>query len=259
MKPAGELDFFGGLLFDVNTPAHSYNRAFDTIIKHKLVAWSPVQGDAAVTQPLQFGSHRSKLVRVLRDGACSDRAKLNDEEWYRLIAWIDANAPYHDGFANKRPEQGAYDLAGDQTLRESLLGIHSRRCEACHLPETITRLDWIDVRRPASSLFLVAPLSKPAGGRGQCGAAVYADVEDTDYQAALGLVNTAVQKAWSRPRRDMRSLERIGLEHVSKSLSPRGIGIYTSSKFLKTPLADGPAHEWNHGSDGGYGSVRIEP
>ena len=59
LKPAAKLDLSGGL-----TAKH--NRAYDTLLARWLVARSNVGDDAKITQPLAFGSHRSKLIHVLR-------------------------------------------------------------------------------------------------------------------------------------------------------------------------------------------------
>ena len=207
LKPAGGLDFHGGLTADGGVVGYGHNRAFDTIIKHNLAACSPVQGDTSITQPLAFGSHKSKLVAVLRNGACSKRAKLSDREWRALVTWIDANAPYHDGFVNKRPAERPYGLPNDRELMKQITAVHAKRCVSCHTPKQISRADWIDIRHPASSLFLAAPLAKSAGGTGKC-KTVYRGKEDSDYQAVLEAVTKAVRKCWQRPRRrDLRALK----------------------------------------------------
>ena len=54
-----------------------------------------------VSEPYEFGSSRSKLVHVLRAGHYG--AKLDRDEWLRLLTWIDANAPYHDRMIDPRP------------------------------------------------------------------------------------------------------------------------------------------------------------
>ena len=156
--------------------------------------------------PLDFGSHRSKLVQVLREGACSKRAHLSAAEWLRLVTWIDLNGPYHDRFINKRTERPPYDLAADVQLASSIQGVHANRCATCHQPETVSRLSLIDLRQPERSAFLAAPLAKAAGGTGKCGQAVYKDRDDADFQAVLKLVRQAVEKAWQFPRRDLESL-----------------------------------------------------
>ena len=216
LKPAGGLDFCGGLTASPPTgpghgtpiPGYGHNRAFDTIIQHKLVAWSAIHGDAAVTQPLEFGSHKSPLVQVLRDGACSKRALLSDEEWLRLVTWIDANAPYHDRFVNKRAESRPYSLPDDRELLTQIAAVHTQRCGSCHQVADVTRADWIDIHRPERSLFLAAPLAKAAGGTGRCNKTTYENGDDPDYQSVMQLVEAAVENAWKNPRRDLKGIRR---------------------------------------------------
>jgi hypothetical protein len=198
LKPAGGLDFSPGLTL-------RHNRAFDTILERNLVSRSNVHEDARVTMPLAFGSHRSKLVEALREGACGRRAKLTAEDWLRLVTWIDANAPYHDGFINKRANPPTYELPRDTELAREIAAVQQRRCGDCHAASDVSRLDWIDVRQPLRSLFLTAPLAAKAGGTGKCQPPVYKDQTDPDYQALVALVQAAVRRAWERPRRDLRA------------------------------------------------------
>jgi len=199
LKPAAELDFSGGLTAD-------NNRAYDTILAHDLVSRSNVGDDAKITPPLAFGSHKSKLVDVLREGPCGKRAKLSDEDWLRLVTWIDANAPYHDGFINKRPETPPYDLAADRELASQITAVHAKRCGECHQPADVSRIDWIDLARPQETLFLTAPLAEGPSGEGRCAQPVYKDQSDQDYQSVLRLVEVAAQQTWDRPRRDLKAL-----------------------------------------------------
>lgn len=211
LKPDGGLDFSGGLTsFDLAVPDYGYNRAYVTIMTRGLAACSPARKqDADITMPLDYGSHRSRLITALTDEHHRDEVALQAEDRLRLAMWIDANAPYHDRFVNKRAQRPAYSLAADQKLRQSLLAIHARRCAACHKPDDVTRLDWIDIHHPERSLFLAAPLSKEAGGQGDCDPAVYTTTSGDDYRAALDLVSRSVRDTWARPRRDVQSLERI--------------------------------------------------
>ncbi len=49
-----------------------------------------------VTQPKQFGSHRSRLVlSLLNDEVHRENVSLSRDEWETLVTWVDANAPYH--------------------------------------------------------------------------------------------------------------------------------------------------------------------
>ena len=199
-KSAVDLDFSAGL-------TARYNRAYDTIIEHDLVARSNVGDDARVTKPLAFGSHRSKLVAVLRDGACSKRANLSADDWLRLVTWIDSNAPYHDRFINKRTTNPPYDLPGDRQLAGKLSALHAKRCTECHTVDSITRLDWIDLRDPKRTRFLASPLGVEEPDRPRCQRSVYASEKDADYQEGLRLVREAVEKAWAHPRRDLEAIQ----------------------------------------------------
>ena len=219
LKPAGQLDFSGGLTSHLKSVAgYGYNRAFETIEQKGLVSRSAARAqDASITPPLAYGSPKSKLLLALRTGPCAKRVTLSGDEWLRLEEWIDANAPYHDDFVNKRPATPAYDLAADSALLSKISGVHERRCAACHKPAEVSRLDWIDLRRPERSLFLTAPLANPLtppspqGGEGSvraCKEAVYKDQNDADYQALRQAVEAAVKRAWDLPRRDLRALAR---------------------------------------------------
>ncbi len=197
LKPPKGLDFSGGL-------TASYNRSYDTIRAHGLVARSNVGDDARVTQVLEFGSHKSKLIAALRDSEGKLKYGLTRNEWLTLVTWVDLNGPYHDGFINKRQKESPYDLPADTRLAAAVNAVATRRCASCHAPAEVSRLDWIDLRAPHKSRFLAAPLAKDAGGTGKCAGAVYRDRTDPDYRALLDEVTAAVNEAWRRPRRDLR-------------------------------------------------------
>ena len=64
-------------------------------------------GGAEVTQPYQFGSARSRLVRVLIDDRLHrDEVQMQRSEWVALATWVDLNAPYFDRFSNKDTTEG---------------------------------------------------------------------------------------------------------------------------------------------------------
>jgi hypothetical protein len=111
-KPEGDLDLTGTLAAD------GFLRSFGSLfgrapggkkLRPPLVSVSNRFSGAAVTKPKEFGSHRSRLIQVLQqDDLHRKEVKLNPDEWIALVTWIDANAPYHDRFLNKRPsDQGS--------------------------------------------------------------------------------------------------------------------------------------------------------
>jgi hypothetical protein len=52
-----------------------------------------------VTQPKQFGSHRSRLVlSLLHDEVHRKDVSFSGDEWETLVTWVDANAPYHSTY-----------------------------------------------------------------------------------------------------------------------------------------------------------------
>lgn len=76
--------------------------------------------DASISQPLQFGSHRSKLVlTLLNDPLHQKESKLSAGEWLTLVTWVDANAPYASTFFQKFSNDGQR-LEPPQSVRVEL-------------------------------------------------------------------------------------------------------------------------------------------
>lgn len=60
--------------------------------------------DADVTQPYQFGTNKSKLIRVLLDDTMHRtkvKAGMSEDEWLMLVTWIDHNANFHSTLMDK--------------------------------------------------------------------------------------------------------------------------------------------------------------
>jgi hypothetical protein len=94
LKPAGDLDFSGGLttgirfktLYGGELGLDGHNTAYRTLITKGLVAYSHKSDPPnAISKPLAFGSHRSKLIAAIRGGPCGKRASLSAEDWLRRI------------------------------------------------------------------------------------------------------------------------------------------------------------------------------
>ncbi len=70
-----------------------------------MVSVSNKHSGASISEPRQFGSSKSRLIRQLLDEpqhAEKVRSKMTEEEWIQLVTWVDANAPYYDSFFNRR-------------------------------------------------------------------------------------------------------------------------------------------------------------
>ena len=217
LTPAAGFDFSGGLMppGPMRTLHHHFNfdglnRAYRTIVENHLVSYSNKHDPAsAITQTRQFGSSQSPLIAAIltgHQGITDINIRPGDEDWYRLVTWIDANAQYHDRFVNSRPLRPTYDMPADMTLRNTILEVHQRRCAECHDPQSVTRLDWIDLRHPRQSLFLTAPFPGSSSAMGRAGAAAYVNHDDPDYIALRRLVEDAAHRAITFPRRDVEAL-----------------------------------------------------
>ena len=160
-----------------------------------------------MTPPLAYGAHASKLYKSLDSPAQRRRGRLTADELLRMTMWMDANAPYHDRFVNKRAPEKAYDIATDKELARQITAVHERRCSACHKAAEVSRLDWIDLRQPERTLFLCAPLSKSAGGAPALpGHGVPGHGENPGYESVRTLVVAACQRARHAPRRNVQAL-----------------------------------------------------
>ena len=214
LKPAAGFDFSGGLMppapMEGLYQSFSFdglNRSYRTIIENHLASYSNKRDPAsAIAQTLQFGSLQSKLIEAILKGPCSSHINIKpgDEDWYRLVTWIDANAQYHDRFVNSRPKNPPYDMPADKELQKTVLEVHRKRCAECHTPDKVSRLDWIDLNAPEKSRFLATPLAHTADGTKH--KTIYTDQNDPDYATLRKVVEDAVKKTWQYPRRDLETL-----------------------------------------------------
>lgn len=64
----------------------------------QLIMISDRMGDSSITPPLAFGSNRSPLIQSIVQQPDYHRGvkdRLTDEEWLKLVTWVDHNAVYH--------------------------------------------------------------------------------------------------------------------------------------------------------------------
>ena len=93
-----------------------FSRSYESIISKGLVSKIDVDPRSAyipAEPPLTFGSHRSKLIDKMLKPPCN--AKLSEEEFARLVTWIDANAPFYGIYEGRKnlKWKGAADFRPD--------------------------------------------------------------------------------------------------------------------------------------------------
>lgn len=101
----------------------TFNRSYESLMHGKLVntiqEWNGgnyAMMHAESVPPYTYGSHRSRLVEVLRKGHYE--VQLEREEFIRLVTWIDSGAPYYGSYFGRRSlrYQGQPDFRPVPTL-----------------------------------------------------------------------------------------------------------------------------------------------
>ena len=89
-----------------------FNTSYNELWRSGLI--TPVGAGPAVTQPAySWGSHASSFLGTLREGHHSDG--LRQEDYDRIVTWLDLNAPYYPIYASAYPD----NLAGRSPLDPS--------------------------------------------------------------------------------------------------------------------------------------------
>ena len=145
-------------------------------------------GPAAVQAARSWGSHPSKLVRVLRAG--HKDVKLSKEEMDRVVTWVDINAPYYPTYASAYAQNlaGRSPLDGGQITRlTELTGVPLAKLAA----HGASRGPQVSFDRPALSACL-SSLSERGG---------------PEADEALSIVKAGQARLAKCPRADMPGFE----------------------------------------------------
>ncbi|MFH1921300.1 MAG: hypothetical protein ABIP48_15655 [Planctomycetota bacterium] len=148
-------------------------------------------GPPQVLPPYSWGSHRSRLVDLLR-GDHYD-AKLSPEEFDRVVTWIDLNAPYYGSYATVYPE----NPFGRSPLGPSEL---ARLAELTGVPVDAPN---VGAELGGSQVSFTRPELSP------CLTALEATA-DPRYQEALAIIRTGRDRLASLPRADMQDFRPVG-------------------------------------------------
>ncbi len=161
----------------------AFNTAYNELWRKRYIKCIGA-GPAEVQPAYSWGSHASKIVHVIRKG--HNDVKLSDEEFDRIVTWLDLNGVYYSTYACAYPESrtGRCPLDGKQLGRlGQLTGVSFGS-----LMSYGRKLGpLVSVYRPELSPCL----------------AKFKDKNDPAYKEALAIIRAGKEMLKKRPRADM--------------------------------------------------------
>ncbi|MDR1818419.1 MAG: hypothetical protein LBR07_09710 [Puniceicoccales bacterium] len=156
--------------------------------------------------PKRWGSPASKLAEIIAGGHLDKNGKkrvaLTADERLRIYQWIDLNVPYYPTSGSNHPSEIGCRRQYPETLDATLADVAKRRCAECHTTG-VPREFYTRFEKPELNSFLLAPLSRDAGGAQRCSRPVFRSKSDPDYQRILREFAPIRQRLKTRPRADM--------------------------------------------------------
>ncbi|MHC4603516.1 MAG: HzsA-related protein [Planctomycetota bacterium] len=141
-------------------------------------------GPADVQQPYSWGSHASKLVKVIRQG--HEDVKLTSAEFETIAAWIDINAPYYPRYDSAYPD----NLAGRSPLDSKQIN---------RLTE-LTGVPFAKLANYNTNLGTQVSFDRPEIS--PC-LQKFEDTSGPEYSEALAIIQAGSRTLQKRPRADM--------------------------------------------------------
>lgn len=159
-------------------------------------------------EPRRWGSPASLVAQIIHTGHPDEngnpRVDVPDADRRRVYLWLDLNVPYYGtSSSNHKARLGSRRMMPLQ-LETALKDVAARRCVNCH-ENGIPQEFYTRVENPQHNSFLLAPLSKEAGGTQRCGEPVFQSTQDPDYQKILRTFDPIHRLLQERPRADMLS------------------------------------------------------
>jgi len=197
-KPEGEkLNLAGDLGLAFNTSYLELRRKSavrwfpDPPGAEKILVKAVDDGPAEFLPPYSWGSHRSKLVDLIREERCG--VKLDRESFDRIVTWIDMNAPYYGSYASAYPDNafGRSPLNDEQLKRLSQL--------------TGQKIGTQQSEMQGSQISFTRPEMSPC-------LAKFKDKKDPKYREALAIIQAGKEMLAGRPRADMPGFRLVGIE-----------------------------------------------
>jgi len=168
---------------------NTFNTSYNELWRKKYIK-AIGAGPADIQQPFSWGSHASKLVKVIREGQ-----KLTQAEFVRIVTWIDLNAPYYPRYDSAYPD----NLTGRCPLDNKQL---DRLGQLTGMP--FARLANHNTNRGPQVSFDRPQLS-PCLQR-------FEDTSDPRYVEALSIIQAGSRMLLERPRADMDGFQACPLD-----------------------------------------------
>ncbi|MGC9326142.1 MAG: hypothetical protein ACP5I1_00780 [Candidatus Hinthialibacter sp.] len=188
-KPAGDvLNLSGdlGLAFNVSYLELRRKSALrwhpDRAEDEKLLVKAVDDGPPEALPPYSWGSHRSRLIDVIRSG--HKGVDMDQESLDRIVAWIDLNAPYYGSYASVYRD----NVFGRSPLDDGKIA-ELRKLTGVQVGDISTELQGspCNFTRPEFSLCLQT----------------LRDKNEEDYTKALAIIREGQKMLAEKPRMDM--------------------------------------------------------
>ncbi|MBW8039582.1 MAG: hypothetical protein FVQ85_06240 [Planctomycetes bacterium] len=162
---------------------NTFNTSYNELWRKKYIK-AIGAGPSEIQKPYSWGSHASKLVKVIREG--HEGVKLSETEFETIVTWIDLNAPYYQRYDCAYPE----NMTGRSPLNNKQL---KRLSELTNLPFT---------KIAAYNSNLGPQLSFDRPGLSPC-LQKFKEPTDPEYLEALAIIEAGSLMLKNRPRADM--------------------------------------------------------
>jgi hypothetical protein len=162
---------------------NTFNTSYNELWRKKYIT-AIGAGPSEIQKAYSWGSHASKLVKLLRDG--HEDVKLTDAEFETIVTWIDLNAPYYLRYDCAYPD----NLTGRSPLNNQQI---KRLSELTKVPFT---------RIAAHNSNLGPQVSFDRPHLSPC-LQKLKDAKGPEYLEALAIIDAGSQMLKKRPRADM--------------------------------------------------------
>ncbi|MFC1636192.1 hypothetical protein ACFL5Z_15280, partial [Planctomycetota bacterium] len=171
---------------------NTFNTSYNELWRKKYIM-AIGAGPSDIQHPYSWGSHSSKLIEVLRGG--HNDVQLNEEEFDRIVTWIDLNAPYYPRYDCAYPANltGRCPLDNGQLKRLSeLTGV------------SFTKLA-VHNKNEGPQVSFERPHLSPCLNK-------FENTADPHYIEALGIIEAGRQMLAQHPRADMPGFEACAVD-----------------------------------------------